>query len=242
ARANGVCGARLIAMKRGRKMEQVYVCSGHRDDSAACPNTSGVPADLIHIAVIQSLNKTSTPESFEAHARAVAGDEQARESRRAERETLLARIPVLEAEATRLADAIAAGNGTMDVLLNAIKARQTEREQAEARVAELEGIERDLQADVETIERLKATWGDWSGALVADPILARQVLRKVLAEPIYVAAGRGRQRAGLAVHGARQVRRYPARLRVVHFQHGRHGHDLPQGTHPSHIGADQRRQ
>ncbi|HUF29047.1 MAG TPA: hypothetical protein VMM77_00180 [Gemmatimonadaceae bacterium] len=39
----------------------------------------------------------------------------------------------------------------------AIKARQMEREAAEARAAEFEGIERDLRADGDVIERLRAT-------------------------------------------------------------------------------------
>jgi DNA invertase Pin-like site-specific DNA recombinase len=176
-----LCGEPLIAIHRGRRKEFVYVCRGHREKGDVfCTNATGVPADLIHVAVIQSLNKSFTQENFEAHARATTNDEQAREQRRAERETLLARVPVLSAECERLADAVAAGSGTLDVLLSAIKSRQSEREQAEARITELEGIERDLQADHETVERLKATWGDWSGALEADPVLARQVLRKVL--------------------------------------------------------------
>ena len=45
----------------------------------------------------------------------------------------------------------------MDTLLAGIKARQDEREQAEARVAELEGIEHDLRADSEIIDRLRQT-------------------------------------------------------------------------------------
>ena len=73
-----------------------------------------------------------------------------------------------------------------------MKARQAKREVTEARVTELQGIERDLRADADAVERLRSTWGDWTGALGADPILARQVLRKVLGAPIYVWPGGSR--------------------------------------------------
>jgi hypothetical protein len=119
--------------------------------------------DQLHAAVIMSLRKTFSAESFEERLKKTADDESAREARAAERATLLARIPVLSAEAERLANAVAAGSGTLDVLLAAIKARQTEREQAEARLADLEGTERDptrgsghgraAQGNVEGLER-----------------------------------------------------------------------------------------
>lgn len=97
--------------------------------------------------VVSALRETFSAESFEAHLQKTAADDAARASRPAERETLLARIPVLSAECERLADAVAAGSGTLDVLLAGIKSRQAERETTEARVAEIEGIERDLRAE-----------------------------------------------------------------------------------------------
>ena len=69
---------------------------------------------------------------------------------------------------------------SLDVLLGAIENGQQEGEPAEARVAELEGQERDLREDADAVERLRQTWGAWPGALDADPVLARQRLRKVL--------------------------------------------------------------
>ena len=72
------------------------------------------------------------------------------------------------------------------------KARQAEREAAEVRLAELDGIERDLQADAESVDRLRATWGDWHGALEAEPEKARQTVKGLLAAPVYVRpTGRG---------------------------------------------------
>jgi hypothetical protein len=43
------------------------------------------------------------------------------------------------------------------------------------------------------VERLRAAWKDWQGALDVDSLLARQLLRKVLDGPIRVfPAGKGR--------------------------------------------------
>jgi hypothetical protein len=69
------------------------------------------------------------------------------------RYTHLARLPILNEEAERLANAVAAGHGSLDVLLGAIKARQEEREAAEKRIAELEGVEMDLRTDGEAAVR-----------------------------------------------------------------------------------------
>lgn len=189
--ACGVCNAPLQAMKRGRNLRPGYVCKSHRENGV-CTNTTAVPMDRLHAAVIASLRDTLSPENFERHLAVTAADESARASRGAERATLLARIPVLTAECERLADAVAGGSGTLDVLLSGIKTRQAEREAAEARVVELESIERDLRADADAVERLRTTWKDWGGALDADPVLARQVLRKVLVGSILVfPRGRG---------------------------------------------------
>ncbi len=191
--ACGICNGPLIATQRGRNLRLTYVCKAHKEKGdSVCVNSTGVPMDRLHAAVIVSVRETLSPEAFEMHLAKTASDEQARAQRAAERETLLARIPVLNAEAERLANAIAAGSGTLDVLLSAIKERQTEREAAELRLAELESTERDLRAESDAVERLSAVWKDWAGALDADPVLARQLLRKVLVGPILVLPkGRG---------------------------------------------------
>jgi hypothetical protein len=68
-------------------------------------------------------------------------------------------------------------------------------------VAELEGIELDIRASRDQVERLKATWGEWSTLLAAHmrlpdgtygAALARSILRKVLVSPIVVMPHVGR--------------------------------------------------
>ena len=68
----------------------------------------------------------------------------------------------------------------MDALVAELKATQQERRQAEARVADLEGYERDLRDQQEQVERLRQVWGGWAAALDADVPTARQILKKIL--------------------------------------------------------------
>jgi hypothetical protein len=79
----------------------------------------------------------------------------------------------------------------MDALVAELKATQQERRQAEARVADLEGYERDLRDQRQQVERLRRVWAGWAAALdavvpAARQILARQILRKILVGRIYV--------------------------------------------------------
>jgi len=85
----------------------VYVCRGWREGRESCEGRAGVPMAEMDGAVIHSLRRTFSTESFEVHLRQVADDVEARAQRRAEREHLLAEIPKLAAAETRLAKAIA---------------------------------------------------------------------------------------------------------------------------------------
>jgi hypothetical protein len=102
-----ICGEPMVATKRGRGATSVYVCRGWREGRDSCEGRAGVPMAEMDGAVISSLRRTFSTESFEAHLRQVADDVEAREQRRAEREHLLAEIPKLAAAEVRLAKAIA---------------------------------------------------------------------------------------------------------------------------------------
>jgi hypothetical protein len=77
----------------------------------------------------------------------------------------------------------------VDALVAELKAAQAERRHAEARVAELEGYERDLRDQQEQVERLRQVWGGWAAALDADVPTARQILKKILVGRVYVRPG-----------------------------------------------------
>lgn len=155
------CGSPLVATTRGRKKVPSYICAGYREKG-----------------------KTFC-EKFEQYLRDQAADTEQIAARRAERENLLLTIPKLAAAEAKLAKAIAVSDD-MDALVAELKATQQERRQAEARVADLEGYERDLRDQQEQVERLRRVWGGWAAALDADVPTARQILKKILVDRIYL--------------------------------------------------------
>ena len=190
----GICGAPLIAIRHGRNGRLAYACRDHRE-GRGCTNKSAVPYAEAHDAVISALRRTFSPESFEAHLANIANDAEARAHRDAERANLLVEIPKLAAAEAKLARLVATTD-EVEALVAQLKLTQAERKAAEARVAELEGIELDIRASRDQVEKLKATWSEWSKLLAAHdaPLpdgtygapLARSVLRKVLLGPIVV--------------------------------------------------------
>ncbi|HSE92642.1 MAG TPA: recombinase zinc beta ribbon domain-containing protein, partial [Methylomirabilota bacterium] len=171
---------------RGRKRVPSYVCAGYREKGKTfCTNQTGVPMAQLHKAVIAALKVTFSDEKFEQYLRDQAADTEQIAARRAERENLLLQIPKLAAAEAKLAKAIAVSDD-MDALVAELKATQQERRQAEARVADLEGYERDLRDQQEQVERLRRVWGGWAAALDADVPTARQILKKILVGRIYV--------------------------------------------------------
>jgi hypothetical protein len=180
------CGSPLIATTRGRKQVPSYICAGHREKGKTfCTNTTGVPMAELHRAVIDALKVTFSEAKFEEHLRDQAADTEQVAARRAERENLIQQIPKLAAAETKLAKVIAVTDD-MDALVAELKATQQERRQAEARLADLEGYERDLRDQQEQVERLRRVWGGWAAALDADVPTARQILKKILVGRIYV--------------------------------------------------------
>jgi DNA invertase Pin-like site-specific DNA recombinase len=180
------CGSPLVATTRGRKRFPSYICAGHREKGKTfCTNTTGVPMAELHRAVIDALKVTFSDEKFEQYLSAQAADTEQVAARRAERENLLLQIPKLTAAEAKLAKVIAVTDD-VDALVAELKATQQERRQAEARVADLEGYERDLRDQQEQVERLRRVWGGWAAALDADVPTARQILKKILVGRIYV--------------------------------------------------------
>lgn len=193
--ACGVCSGNLVASSRGRKntRARAYVCITHRF-SGSCENGTAVPMDRLHAVVIATLQDTFAAEHFERFHRQRAADEQARSKRGAERQSIIAALPKLAADEQRIVRRIATVED--DSLVAALKEQwqsfRAERERAEARLAEIEGEERDLREQTEAIETFRQRWNDWRGALTAEPVLARQLLRKILVGPILVIPkGRG---------------------------------------------------
>jgi hypothetical protein len=68
------------------------------------------------------------------------------------------------------------------------KARETKKQGLLAKLARLADAQRASEADRPTIEaKLKEQAKDWNGAFAISPAAGRQILRRVLSSPIYVA-------------------------------------------------------
>jgi hypothetical protein len=150
--------------------------------------------------LISTLRQTFTPENFIAHLEKQAGNVEAKAQRAAERAHLLEELPKLAAAEQRLVKRIATIDD--DALVAALKTEwadaKSTRETAERRLAELEGIERDLRAEQADVQALVDTWKSWSetlahvqkaaaGSVPAETqAQARQILKKVLVGSIAV--------------------------------------------------------
>jgi hypothetical protein len=167
---------------------------GPHSQSNQTTGPSTPASSSLHAGVIQSLRETFTEQTFVEHLKRQAANVEAKAAREAERAHLLAELPKLAATEARLVKRIATIED--DSLVAALKSEWSEakaqREQAERRAAELEGIERDLAADRAEVEALIETWNSWSTTLAqagsaADGSVpaeaqkhARQILKKVL--------------------------------------------------------------
>jgi DNA invertase Pin-like site-specific DNA recombinase len=101
-----ICGEPMIATTRGRNGNAaVYACRATRKGMGKdfCDNSTGVPRAELEEAVIASLRKTFSAESFCEHQRRVAQDHELKASRQAQREHLTVELPRLQAKAARLA-------------------------------------------------------------------------------------------------------------------------------------------
>ena len=162
----------------------MYVCRAVKAGKGPdyCANTSAVPREELHLAVVAALRKTFSAESFRAHQQRVASDVEAKSSRRQQREHLSIALPQLQAKAGRLAKAVADLDDA-GALLAEYEAVQAQVKEAKATIEYLDKADRQDAAQAADVAQLEATWSDWVTKLDQDPGLARQVLRKVLGRP-----------------------------------------------------------
>jgi len=197
----------------------VYVCRAVKAGKGPdyCANTSAVPREELHLAVVAALRKTFSAESFRAHQQRVASDVEAKSSRRQQREHLSIALPQLQAKAGRLAKAVADLDDA-GALLAEYEAVQAQVKEAKATIEYLDKADRQDAAQAADVAQLEATWSDWVTKLDQDPGLARQALRKVLAAPIAVRpVGKGEWR----FPRVQPVRRSPRRRAVEGRDHRR---------------------
>jgi DNA invertase Pin-like site-specific DNA recombinase len=69
-----LCGAPLVAVKRGSNMVLGYACRARQASGpSACDNGTSVPAEAIHAGVVAALRSTFTAERFEQHLQLARG-------------------------------------------------------------------------------------------------------------------------------------------------------------------------
>jgi hypothetical protein len=118
----------------------------------------------------------------------------------------------LASEAQRLSEAIknltvAVESGAcLAPLVEALKDRQRERADVLARLEHLEGLATAVTWDEDTLTELRARLVEWDGLLSSEPVMARQILRKLLEgrltmTPKVTPEGRFYEVSGLATYG-----------------------------------------
>ncbi|HKW92915.1 MAG TPA: recombinase family protein [Methylomirabilota bacterium] len=183
----GACSGTLVAIQRTSKSGRrflYYVCGTHRTRGAtACANRRGLRAGLMHDMIVAAFRRdVLTPTRFEQavddglkdHAQwlaQVAG----------EREDLRKAARKIGVELQRLATAVAEG-APVRTLLEAIRAREREREALQAKLEHLDAVQKvsaSWDAGVYR-EKVREALADWQRLLGASPEVARQVLGKGL--------------------------------------------------------------
>ena len=98
----------------------------------------------------------------------------------AQRVTVEAELQRVEAELTRLVEAVAMESAPAAVL-DAIRARERRRDDLRARLEHLDGLARALRLNPAALETaLRAEVEHWRKTLTAEPVQARQLIRKLL--------------------------------------------------------------
>src|SRR4029453_12278600 len=155
----------MVAVQRGRGQGLFYVCAT-RQNSGACDNATGVPAKLLHKAVIDALKGSFNAHSFECHLATSANDTAAAASRDREIAHLTStKLPAVTAKVANLVSAVVAGGGDIPELVAALQAAKADKVEAETRLATLREYEIDAVSYRAEIAKLRDRWQDWQGVL-----------------------------------------------------------------------------
>jgi len=136
----------------------VYVCRAVKAGKGPgyCTNTTAVPRDEMHAAVVASLRETFSAEAFRAHQQRVANDTEARRQRRAQREYWNAELPKLTAKSAKLAKLVADLDDAGD-LLHEYQMAKKHVQEAKDTLAYLDRVDADDVAAAADVDQLAAT-------------------------------------------------------------------------------------
>ena len=175
--------------KRG-KPRLYYVCTTHhKRGNTRCTNRHGVPYEAITEAILGHF-KHDFLNPVTLGALLVGEWERQRaepEERKAQRETLQREVKRLDQELARLTEAVTLG-GEVRALVDAMKAKQRQRDDTAARLEHLDGLA-EVTEDFDEVEwfyQTKAILTDLQFTLESDPVAGRHIVRWLLPEPITV--------------------------------------------------------
>jgi len=190
--AGKTCSATLIISSRGRAKKPHFACASYREKKGTCTNKTAVPVDVLDAAVIDALKTTFSEQSFADYLSDLAANTSKIAEYQAQRAHLVEdEMPRLAKVVERLRKRPAAidDDDVAAEIQSELKEAIQERKAVEQRVMELEGYVGGLKDQEAQVARLREAWGNWAGALDADPELVvkkRALLRKVLSTPIWV--------------------------------------------------------
>jgi len=187
----GVCGGRMVVWSGSKHSPIRYLKCWRRKARGpeACANHRSVPLQALTDKVIEHFRSdVLTPERVEQIGRDLAADAATSpEKIAAVRAQLDTEARQLDTEIARFVAAIAKG-GPADSVMAAIHQAEAAKQSVEARRAALESTQRAIAGWKATghDKRVSALLGDWRAALMGEPVVARQVLRKLLVGHIVV--------------------------------------------------------
>jgi hypothetical protein len=187
----GTCFGKMVATysnKRGGAPIYYYACWRHRSGgNAACTNAKGVPMSDLHGMMIEAIRSSIlTTDRVAQVAKDLADTARSPEAFDAQRRALVAEIESQTRKLAKLAETVAEVGG-LKTLVTAIKAGEQAQRSLERQLAALDASQeaaRDWSADGRS--RVEAVLKDWSAALEGDPVVGRQILRKLLASPVFI--------------------------------------------------------
>jgi site-specific DNA recombinase len=181
----GECGGGLRVRSRSHGTERkfFYGCTGHHErGTTVCTNNADVPMADANEIVIEALlddvlDEDIVNDSIDEALRLLQGDDEHEFDRLKTLEALIAKV---EKERDRLVTAIATG-GQLEGLLEALRARESQRATLEAERTALRSATRLRASDVARVRgELHVIADDWRHVLADDPTNARPIVSSLL--------------------------------------------------------------
>ena len=203
----GLCGGSLYVKSRSHSGRRAYFygcTSYHLRGKSVCTNNLEVPMDAVHAKVLEMASEALQPDVIEAAvARAVQLQAEAVKDREAPRKAAEDRIKGLDAEIVRLTNAIALG-GELQPLLEALRARQAERERVAATLA----VKPVTPGSLATSKKeIRTRLEQWRELLQRQIPQARQILKKLLVGPLLFTPEVATFRTGWKISGQSRLDR-----------------------------------